>query len=283
MGNLKWSIGILVSSTPLQWPSFHGSAPVLTAEDVRDVSAAFIADPFLLFRDGCWHMFFEVMNAQTGKGEIGYASSADSISWSYGQIVLRDDFHFSFPSLFEANNEVFMVPESRADNSIRLYRCMRFPDDWKCERILMRGDFADPSLFHYDGHVWLLAHRGLDESCLFYSRDLDSTWVRHPESPLWAGNQSYSRPAGRIFQHGGVMFRPVQDGVQGYGRCVRLMEIHKLSRGNYRERETEQSPILVPARKGWNADAVHHLDAHQLADGSWLAAIDGAAITSGLR
>lgn len=280
MGRLIWSIATVVSGSPLRLPSFAGVCPALRAESIRDAVATFVADPFLVFRDGCWHMFFELMNAGSGRGEIGCASSLDGLSWSYGQVVIREKFHLSFPSLLEADGELFMVPESRADRTIRLYRCLHFPADWKCEAILMRGDFADPSIFRHEGYFWLLAQRGLDESCLYFSESLRGSWKPHPFSPLWAGNQSYSRPAGRIFRHADALYRPVQDGVHGYGRCVRLMTIDELSPAFYVEREAEASPLLLPTRTGWNADAAHHLDAHPLPDGSWLAAVDGARVTS---
>jgi hypothetical protein len=64
--------------------------PVLTSDDVTDASASFVADPFMLFKDAGWHMFFEVL---VDNGDIGYASSLDGLNWTYQQIVINETFH----------------------------------------------------------------------------------------------------------------------------------------------------------------------------------------------
>ncbi|HET9363828.1 MAG TPA: hypothetical protein VFP71_02460, partial [Candidatus Angelobacter sp.] len=53
-----WSIGIYAGKSPLQL-SPAARNPVISAGDVSDVSARFVADPFMLRVDGLWHMFFE--------------------------------------------------------------------------------------------------------------------------------------------------------------------------------------------------------------------------------
>jgi hypothetical protein len=67
--------------------------PVITADDVTDASASFVADPFLFHEDGKWYMFFEVFNTSNGRGEIGLATSTDGLYWNYDQIVLFESWH----------------------------------------------------------------------------------------------------------------------------------------------------------------------------------------------
>lgn len=59
--------------------------PVLTADDVTDVEAEFVADPFMFHENDTWYMFFEVLNENSGCGDIGLASSAFSSSWWTGR------------------------------------------------------------------------------------------------------------------------------------------------------------------------------------------------------
>src|SRR5258706_829709 len=93
-----WSIGIYRGPTPFALTN-DGTNPVLTRDDVTDVTAAFVADPFL-FHDGTlWHLFFEVLNHDSQLGEIGLATSPDSHTWTYRHIVLREPFHLSYPYL----------------------------------------------------------------------------------------------------------------------------------------------------------------------------------------
>src|SRR5262245_34322368 len=84
-----WSIGIFGGPelTDLK-PAREAGMPALSAQDVSDVPALFVADPFMLQVNNTWHMFLEVMNRETRKGEIGLATSKDGFEWNYQQIVL---------------------------------------------------------------------------------------------------------------------------------------------------------------------------------------------------
>ena len=76
----SWSIGILTGETPFDLRPINGvENPVISARDVSDIDAEFVADPFMIKVEKTWHMFFEVMNARTGKGEIGWATSEDGL------------------------------------------------------------------------------------------------------------------------------------------------------------------------------------------------------------
>src|SRR3954468_4215816 len=118
-----WSIGIYSGDSPFALrPMPQARNPVLTPNEVSDVTAAFVADPFMIRSDGEWYLFFEVMNSVTGKGEIGLAQSVDGVSWEYQQIVLSEDFHLSYPYVFEWNGSHYMIPETLSRGVVSLYR-----------------------------------------------------------------------------------------------------------------------------------------------------------------
>src|SRR5436190_23412276 len=97
-----WSVGIYSGDSPFHLTPIAGiSSPVLTRQNVSDVPAKFVADPFMIWADELWHMFFEVLNRETDKGEIGLATSRNGVEWSYQQIVLTEEFHLSYPYVFE--------------------------------------------------------------------------------------------------------------------------------------------------------------------------------------
>ncbi|GAJ01293.1 unnamed protein product, partial [marine sediment metagenome] len=66
----EWSIGIYASScsNPLSFSGENITNPVLTANDVSDVPANLVADPFLVHNNDAWFMFFEVLNETTKPG-----------------------------------------------------------------------------------------------------------------------------------------------------------------------------------------------------------------------
>src|SRR5437899_1599828 len=142
-----WSIGIFSGPglADLQPPN-ETVMPVLSAENITDVPAQFVADPFMINADNAWHMFFEVMNAQTDKGDIGYARSTNGLLWDYQQIVVGESFHLSYPYVFAADGEFYMIPETYEANAVRLYRAESFPLKWRLEGTMLEGRWVDSSL-----------------------------------------------------------------------------------------------------------------------------------------
>ena len=250
--------------------------PALTGRDATDIDGRSVADPFLLVTGGEWHLFFEIWNGATDRGEIAHATSRDAVAWTYGSVVLREPFHLSYPQVFAWDGAIYMVPESRQDAAVHLYVAEAFPTRWRRAATLARGLFADATLVRTAGRWWMFAQRGLDELRLLSSRALDRGWVEHPASPLWPGDRRRTRPGGRILEEHGRLVRLAQDGWPTYGRSLRAFEILELSETAYEEREIAGSPILRPSRSGWHAVGMHHLDAVRRPDGTWLAVVDGA-------
>ena len=276
---LQWAIGLYTGASPLALaPRTTPDVPVLTAAAVTDLAAIGVADPFFLVVDGRFYLFFEVLNRATARGEIAYATSADGLTWQYGASVLREPFHLSYPMVFTHGDDFYMIPETRQAAAVRLYRAAHFPGGWQFVGELLRGPFADSTVIWHAARWWLFAARGLDELRLFHSQELTHGWTEHPASPLWPGNRRYSRPAGRILVVDGRLLRFAQDGWPTYGSRVHAFAIDALTPTTYAEQLCPESPILTATGAGWNALAMHHLDALQVAPGTWLAVVDGASI-----
>ncbi|MFM2305009.1 MAG: hypothetical protein RLZZ135_2421 [Cyanobacteriota bacterium] len=278
----KWSIGIYEGNSPLDLiDSVHINNPILSRSNVTDVPAGFVADPFMIRVEPNWYMFFEVFNQQTQRGEIGLATSKDTVNWNYEQIVLAEPFHLSYPYVFSWMNEYYLIPESGHANAIRLYRATKFPLEWCFMGNLLEGWFLDTSVFHYGDKWWLLAETNpefkYDTLRLYYADDLLGDWIEHPQSPIVQGNAHIARPAGRVVVTNDKIIRYSQDCKPEYGTQVRAFEIYELTTTSYREREMATEAILKPSGSGWNSTGMHHLDPHLRADGKWIACVDGRA------
>ena len=263
-----------VNDPPYPLPMITPINPVLTNHDVTEAYAHFVADPFLFRTDGPWDMFFE---AGITQGEICHAVSQDGVNWTYDQIVLDEPFHLSFPFVFAAEGNYYMVPESKAVHEVRLYEATDFPYGWTHVRTLVSGrEFVDPVIFYRNGTSWLFVGMIGSACCyLYYSDELTSGWTEHPCSPIVSGDQSMARPAGRIVHFAGDrMLRYAQKCDILYGEAVRVFEIDVLTRYAYHEHEIEESPILRGTGVGWNAIGMHHCDPWWNGD-HWLAAVDG--------
>lgn len=274
-----WAIGIYQGASPLKLaPAPQVSNPVLTYLDVTDAPAAFLADPFMLKTSDGWFMFFEVYNHASGKGEIGLAKSSNGWNWEYQQIVLSEHYHLSYPYVFAWQGDYYMLPETLGAEAVQLYKAVSFPDRWAIASTLLKGEFADPSIFRFQDKWWLYAcstplrH---DTLRLYFADDLIGPWTEHPRSPIIVGNERVARPAGRVLVLADKVIRYAQDCYPMYGTEVRAFEITDLTTTTYHETECQESPVIKPQGSGWNETGMHHLDPHLMKDGSWIACVDG--------
>lgn len=276
----RWSIGIYEGTSPLTLrPAEHALNPVLTRDDVSDLDAEFVADPFMVNADGRWYMFFEVANRRLSKGEIALAISADGFKWAYGGVVLTEPFHLSYPYVFTHEAEYYMIPETLPRAAIRLYRSSRFPYEWTCVGTLVSGrPFSDSSIVHAFERWWLFSSASSDAAHdtlrLYWADELTGPWREHPRSPIIAGNPHAARPAGRVLANERSVIRFAQDCAPEYGLSVQAFEVTELTLQTYSERILG-TPILQGTGFGWNAAGMHHIDAHPFANGTWIACVDG--------
>jgi hypothetical protein len=281
----KWSIGIYIGESPLHMvsPETLGN-PVLTCQQVSDVIATYVADPFMLKEKEAWYMFFEVWNWQTKKGEIACATSDDGMKWTYQQIVLAESFHLSYPHVIEWMNDYYLIPESQHSGSIRLYKASEFPWRWSFVGTLLsqprsEANFVDPSIVRHDDQWWLFTKSNPsstpDMLRLYYADNLLGPWHEHEKNPIVEGHNPIARPAGRFVPYNGKIIRYAQQGYPVYGTQVRAYEITELTTKTYHEQEAAESPILTGSGTGWNGSGMHHIDPHCMEDGQWIACVDG--------
>jgi hypothetical protein len=277
----EFSIAICRGDRPWSVDSaLRAPAPVLTRRSVRDVPAAFVADPFMLKVAGRWHMFFEVMNSLRHKGEIGLATSDNGVDWQYQKIVLAEPFHLSYPYVFEWEGDFYLIPEACEGGGIRLYKAAEFPFRWSCVgKLLEEGPYLDSSIFRFQDRWWLYTASPAQDRCptlrLYHSSELLGGWQEHPASPIVSHNFHIARPGGRVTLVGGRPIRFAQDVYPVYGSQVWAFEVLELTPTSYAERQLGSHPILKAGEHDWNNGGMHHVDLHLMSTGTWIACVDG--------
>ncbi len=276
-----WSIGIFEGNSVWDLAPASGAAnPVLTAAAVTDVPAAFVADPFMIRNECGWWMFFEILNRRTRRGEIGLAASPDGLSWEYQRVVLKEPFHLSYPFVFAWEGYHYMIPETAATRTVRLYRARAFPFEWEFVGTLASGrSFTDATIFRHGDRWWMFTETSgalpFGELRLYGADDLFGGWSEHPASPLRVDDPVSSRPGGRVIEDGGRLLRFSQNCATRYGLDVRAFHVEVLTPTQYRERPAADAPVLCGSGSGWNQHGMHHLDAHRLDDRRVIACVDG--------
>ncbi len=271
-----WTVGVLTGPSLFQLSAPQGvSNPVMTGFDVTDLDVNIAAHPFLIAADGGYYLFFTAKSSEKHEGGIGMASSADGLNWEYRQIVIDEPYDLSYPHVFQWQGDYYMTPEAHTETSVRLYKATNFPAEWTYQGDILTGDhYISPTIFSYDGMLWMYAAKAGNETLrLFHASELMGTWTEHPMSPIIENDLNTARPAGSTLVVDGKLYRIGQDCEPTYGNAARAFEVTELTTTTYAEKIIE-TPLVQASGEGWNSDAMHHLDAVRLSDGSWLAVTD---------
>ena len=252
--------------------------PVLDKDDVTDVIAGFVADPSLFYESGTWYMFFEVQTAPNS--QIGYATSPDGLTWTYGAIVLSDDsIAYSYPHVFKYNGTYYMIP-STSNSVVRIYTATSFPTTWTLSETITVDGGNDPSMFQWGGKWWLLAcNSGTDNGYAYYSTlgPTGGAWTAHDNNPIISADNAKCRGAGRPIVKDDYIIYFYQKGDVTYGEKVRAFKITDLTSSTFTETELTTSPVLEPSSlEQWRSVGMHTVDIWPSEKGSeCLAVVDG--------
>ncbi|MEO0794185.1 MAG: hypothetical protein AAFX93_03430 [Verrucomicrobiota bacterium] len=205
------------------------------------------ADPFPIIRDErCW-IFFEEVIHHPKKGRLAVMELFADGSLGAIDVILDKPYHLSYPFVFEFDGAWWMIPESRQNRTVDLYRCEEWPAKWAYEKTIISGEeIVDATLWEHGGCWWLFGgvpeQKGGNASGLldlfWADSPLSDQWTPHPQCPVIAGNDC-SRPAGKVFRHDGKLIRPAQDCSVRYGYAVKMMQIEELTPDCYRETEIQ--------------------------------------------
>ncbi|HHH19371.1 MAG TPA: hypothetical protein ENK86_02495 [Campylobacterales bacterium] len=272
-----WSIGIvsIAKAEALALDAVVPMQPAITASQVTDCHASFVADPFLIKKDETIYCFFEIKDKTKNKGVISVSYSEDGIHFTYKGIVLEEPFHLSYPSIYMVDGEYYMIPESSENGEVRLYKAKKFPYEWAYQKTLLSGkDWVDATVTHHEGRWYMFVSQSDNQSLYIYHSDrFDGAYQPHPLNPIYSDNRYDARPGGSILHHQNKLYRFGQDCHRRYGERLYLLEIETLSPTAYQEKRIKS---ILSGQSGfrWNARKMHHACYLDIGD-NYLVAMDG--------
>lgn len=225
----------------------------------------FWADPFVLRRDGRRAILFEEYEFARDKAHIAALVEDDAGEFTYAGPVVSAPYHLSFPFVFEHAGELYMCPETHAARRIELWRCERWPLQWRFEKVLVHDvDACDSMLFAHGGRWWLLTNLerdGAGDFCrelhAFHADSpLAERWMPHAANPVVTG-ASRARNAGCLVREGRLYRLAQAQGFDRYGRALGIREVTTLTPESYAERPLA---TLEPSRERGEL-GLHHLSA----------------------
>ena len=224
-----------------------------------------VADPFLFVYGDKLFLFYE-MKRNYSPGVICMTSTRNLKDWTEPIVVLKEDFHLSYPYVFEDGGDVYMIPETSEVGDIRLYKAdNKLLSSFSFYKVLVRHDitkgeigFSDSSVHIIEGRYYLFStieQIGNNVLYLFSSDRLDGIYLPHPSSPI-CESKKYGRNGGGIIKHNELLYRVTQDCVKRYGDNIHLFAIDELSSITYKEHLFKES--MVPIELPFHKEGGHH-------------------------
>jgi len=230
--------------------------------EIKNLPNRFFADPFVIKHKNRNICFVEDYFIKQKKGKIS-AIELFQDGYKFLGNVLDEEFHLSYPYVFEHKKDIFMIPESSQNNDIRLYKAVDFPLKWKLDTVLMNDiSAADISVFNKDG-IWFMflnvCSSGIGEHNselhIFTSEKLRSSkWT--PISEPWPviSDAQKSRNGG-MFEFQNKLYRISQKHTKNhYGNGFCFNEVKELEMNNY----VEKSLYCVEPNLQKNEISCHH-------------------------
>ena len=215
-----------------------------TFKEIENPKNRFLADPFVFSFEDRNIVFVEDYSFKKNKGSIS-AIEIKLDSERFLGTVLEEDFHLSFPFIFESENDIYMIPETSQINEIRLYKCNKFPTDWRLESTLMKNVSAADTMLIKQGSTWFMLTNicssnigdHLSELHIFYNDNfLSKDW-----KPIHQGNpvifDSNKARNGGMFFFNDKLYRINQiHGKAHYGKSFGINEVLSLNKNIYIEK-----------------------------------------------
>jgi hypothetical protein len=238
-------------------------------------NSEFLADPFFCKEGDRYFIFFELKKYSQNHASIAILESKDGKNYQYKGIVLKENFHLSYPQVFKFKNNFYMLPETQGAKNVILYKAKKFPYEWeRCDTLLKNIKLKDPSIFVSDSLNIMV---GTDEKLtmvMYHSDSLFGTWKKHPRHTVIMGVES--RAGGRFIPYKDGLLLPIQNGSEGYGTALSLYKFNFKNRDYSIRREKEYYLQAQKNIKEFNG-GMHHLDLQKI-DNQYYYVYDGKKI-----
>ena len=245
---------LLDAFIPVQWAIVFKKEGEKKWHKIIPDSSVFQADPFIVFKDESYYVFFEELNFTDWKGYLVVAElDIENACLINPKVILKKDYHLSYPSLFEVDGTYYMIPETGEANSVDLYECTHFPYEWKKKKTLLSNIQAVDSTLLKTEQGWYLFTTEIlkgapcnDELSIYKSNDLfNQPFTKLYQEPVIT-DVTNARMGGNFIQHNGEIFRVAQNCGKRYGHQANINKILQIEDG-YKEETIETIKADFPA------------------------------------
>lgn len=203
-------------------------------EVIKNSFRYWAADPFLFQYGNDIYIFAELYDYIECRGGLGYCKWNGKKFGKWKKII-SEEYHLSYPFIFEKNGQIYIMPESGGSGTLYLYKAVDFPNKWE-KAGLVRSDvvYGDTSLFDWNGRTYALAYDVQDKAVYkLLLLDIDDSKKDCMINSVYPSE--HLRPAGKCFNFEDENYRPAQNCMHDYGEGLVFYKFKIDAEGNYAE------------------------------------------------
>ncbi len=244
-----WNIGIIERSVQALMANKEDYTIRWVKHKYKD---RFFADPFLYKVDD--KNYYILVEEFPFYANIGYISlltvNRKTMKLIKKERWIEEPWHLSYPFVYKGQ----IIPEAYRSGKVYAYDLPATQVENK--KTIFESGLIDQTFLEYNGYEWIFAtdkENALGGLKIYYREVGTEQWQAHTKNPV-KEDVTNSRPGGHFFEMDGVLYRPVQDSQERYGRKIRIMRIDKLTVDEFEETEVAvfDSDKFPPYNKGFH-------------------------------
>lgn len=146
-------------------------------------------------------------------------------------VLLDLPTHLSYPAFFRYEGKLYVYPENGASRKLNCYEYDEFNHKLINPICILNEALADSTILQKKENEYYLISTKVPEvqekAYLYKSCSPIEKFTLVQETPIQL-NRKYSRPAGNWFNVSGLLYRPAQDCVKGYGNAISIMQVDNM-------------------------------------------------------
>ena len=194
------------------------------------------ADPFGVKYENKYYIFYEEKKVDK-YGLIKCMILNEDLKIEENKTIIDEGIHFSFPNIFNFEDNFYVIPETFSKNKISLYKCEKFPFKWSHEVDILNESCVDSSLLFFEDNWYLFYCKIGHGNKLFLrvNKNLKYSWDNCLEK-LVNDNAFNSQNGGKMIEINKIIFRVSQNCKNKYGESIVINQIEKISPSEYIEK-----------------------------------------------
>ena len=215
---------------------------------IKNGHKGWYADPFLFDYEGKTYLFAEFFSYKLNRGIIVCSEYEEHlVKFSKYTPIIIENYHLSYPNVFELNNKIYMMPEANESNSLFVYEAVSFPYEWKKTKVFLEDvRLVDTTVFQDEDSFRAISMLIDDNNEKMIMFDIEKNSFEISNIQSITDDISIARPGGKVLNLNGELIFVTQDCKDEYGKAINFL----------RAKDTANSEVNLDLIKKINSNQI---------------------------